>query len=380
MPVQNDERVEMTNTNVASAKVVIIGAFPPPVHGMSMVTAYIAKRVKALCPLHATDISPEVLRGNKSIFYHARRMIKVVHGIGTLVHHAGNRGLRFYMPVDAGYGMIYTITLIVVARVFGYRIFVHHHSYAYVDKHMFRMSLLTKCAGALTCHILLCRNMRDVFSEFYPAARNFLTISNAALVKTVARRKSRSSRPLRLGHLSNLSIEKGLDITLDVLAALLERGVSATLILAGPPETAQANAMIEKARARFGAALDYRGAVFEASKEAFFDDTDVFLFPSNYRNEAHPIVILEALSHGIPLIAYARGCIAGVIADSGGICIDPEDDFVATSLPILLGWAANPEGLESASTAAWKRFQHLRDESNNEFEKLLDLLVRSPTS
>lgn len=51
------------------------------------------------------------------------------------------------------------------------------------------------------------------------------------------------------------------------------------------------------------------GPVSAASKQDFFDGIDVFLFPSRYRNETEPLVVLEAMAQGVPVVASALGCI-----------------------------------------------------------------------
>ena len=82
----------------------------------------------------------------------------------------------------------------------------------------------------------------------------------------------------------------------------------------------------------FGDAFDYRGRVLGPDKARFFDDIDVFVFPTRYTNEAEPLVVLEALRAGKPVIATARGCIADDLPMAAG-AVFPEHEFIDAICP-----------------------------------------------
>ena len=85
-----------------------------------------------------------------------------------------------------------------------------------------------------------------------------------------------------------------------------ECGVDATLTLAGPIMTERARREIEAAGLEFNSALILLGPVAGTAKDAFFGEIDIFLFPSRYRFEAQPLVVLEAMAHGCaPIVSHA---------------------------------------------------------------------------
>ncbi len=104
-------------------------------------------------------------------------------------------------------------------------------------------------------------------------------------------------------------------------------------------------------------------------KEQFFEEIDVFLFPS--RNDIQGIVNLEALAAGVPVIAYGHCCTVEDIGDRGGLSIPLGEDYLAKAIPQLQYWLGNAEALETASAAAQERFLALKEISASQLAALL---------
>jgi glycosyltransferase involved in cell wall biosynthesis len=101
-------------------------------------------------------------------------------------------------------------------------------------------------------------------------------------------------------------------------------------------------------------------------------EIDVFVFPTRYRNEAEPLVVLEALSHGCPVISYARGCIAELLGCDGGLAIPVGEDFVRHTLGILEAWRSEGTAFNNRSASARRRFSELQAQSAIAFQELLE--------
>ncbi|HQR06622.1 MAG TPA: glycosyltransferase family 4 protein [Gemmatales bacterium] len=115
---------------------------------------------------------------------------------------------------------------------------------------------------------------------------------------------------LRLGHLANLSQEKGTVDLLRAVTLLHERGVHFTLLLAGP-SMPNFQRVWEQLPATVRSHVHLLGILKDEEKPDFFASLDVFVLPS--RSDSFGLVLLEAWANGIPCVGYRAGGIAEVI-------------------------------------------------------------------
>ncbi|MCS3765065.1 glycosyltransferase [Bradyrhizobium centrosematis] len=195
------------------------------------------------------------------------------------------------------------------------------------------MRLLLWAAGPALNHIFLCSTMRARFSATYSIEPRSCIISNSAFVEVGAGTRIPTGQ-LTVGLLSNLTREKGLHTFLELSHRLHAERVPAKLILAGPTINEHDRNLVNKACQTLGEMLEYRGPLYDRMKEQFYEEIDVFLFPTEYQHEAEPTVLFEALSAGALVIAFNRGCIATQIG-MNGLLIPTGDDFVRHSLKYL---------------------------------------------
>lgn len=136
------------------------------------------------------------------------------------------------------------------------------------------------------------------------------------------------SRPLRLGHLGRVCHDKGIDILLRAVAALKHRGLAVTLRIVGekPPE------YLQLAR-NLGVSDIVSFQDWIDDPEQFYASIDVFCLAS--RSEPFGLVVLEAMSRGLPVIASAcEGPSDIIVHGVSGLLFPPED---ADGLADLIG-------------------------------------------
>jgi glycosyltransferase involved in cell wall biosynthesis len=351
-------------------KVVFIGELPPPIGGKSLVNKYVHSALQPQCDLLTINLSSGRLE--RTLAYHIQRVVRVFRGLGTIAR--AGRHQRVYLSVDAGLGLVYAILLIAFARLARHSIFLHHHSFLYLDRRTRLMAMLVAVTGRDACHIFICSRMKRLFEDRYGLSKGVIC-SNAHFVEPQQTRRKVTGRSFRIGLLSHLNADKGLHDFLALLRAANEKGLSVTGILAGPPTSKADAAAIAKAQTEFGHdCLDYRGPVFGEAKERFYREIDAFVFPTRFRVEAQGLVVLEALSYGVPVIAFGRGCIQELSSDAVSV-VPPETNFVAAATPVLQRWLAEPEQHEAAQGAAIRLSDRLHAEADANFRHLLSLLT-----
>lgn len=128
-----------------------------------------------------------------------------------------------------------------------------------------------------------------------------------------ARADARWSLPaeaLRIGHLANLSEEKGSCDLLRALGVLWDEGLKVRAVLAGPsmPNFERYWATVP---AKHRAMVSRLGVVAEEEKADFYATLDLFALPS--RSDSFGLVLLEAWANGVPCVGYCAGGVAEVI-------------------------------------------------------------------
>jgi glycosyltransferase involved in cell wall biosynthesis len=352
-----------------------IGPLPPPVHGYSLITSLVIERLQRAVSVEVVNIAPQnLVRG---WLYHLTRMRRAAAALWALLRRPAH-GRALYLAIAGGAGVLYDIPFAAAARLRGHRIFIHHNAFTYLTRRSRWTAMLVALAGRDSTHICLCPTMARRLREHYPRARHAVVLSNAALVAPAGVARPTGGGGFRIGFLSNLIPEKGLDTAIATLAALCERRTDVTLVVAGPIVGPSAQQMIDAAKQRFGCAFDYRGAVYGAEKTRFFHDVDVLLFPSRYANEAQPLVVLEALAHGVPVIATARGCIPDDLTE-GGIVVFPETEFVPAAVAAIMDWCAEPLAFSRLRDAAYAHSVDMHRAAQGHLDRLIGAMsgVRS---
>lgn len=323
--------------------VLFLGPLPPPVHGFSVINQAMLSRLQAKTEVVVFNRSPKALeesgpRTRIAKFWAWWSLVRRFHQA------ASKRPESLYAGLSGGAGQLLDLPFLLLARWHGVPITVHHHSYAYLNRHS-RLTAAVFHAMGVAQHIVLCDDMKVRLSNQYDVATsNIQVLSNAAFMDeynaaTAPENEIQNTfNKVTFGFLSNITVEKGIFDFFEVLDKTRENNFNITARVAGP--------VAVDIHDRFHAALharpwvEYVGPVYGEHKDRFLSSIDVLLFPTRYANEAEPVTILEALRVGTAVVAARRGCISSMLGDRdhcGECTIDQLDVRVAEQVNLLVG-------------------------------------------
>lgn len=329
-----------------------IAPFPPVFHGQAISSDHLATWLEdqgiALTRWDINERAPGLIA----------KLSRAARLAGAALACLTTRHRTVYLSVSANKGMWLTAVLARLARSRRRKIMLHHHTNAHLTAPRAAAAALIRSAGAEACHIVICDDMRDNLHRHYGTDLLCECLSNVGVVAPPpAPTAPLQTAPFVLGHLSNLTAEKGCLRAIETFKAAHKAGLAKRLILAGPVADPELAAQLAQEKAASEGAIDWIGPVYGADKAAFFDAIDVFLFPSLYPNETQGIVNLEALAAGRPVIAYGQCCIPSDLADpKAGAVVPPDTDFAETALAALTRFAETTDDL---AAAARQRFDQL---------------------
>lgn len=140
---------------------------------------------------------------------------------------------------------------------------------------------------------------------------------------------SSASSSLRIVYLSNLIPSKGAAEFVEMAKRLLADNPDFEFAVAGANSD---SAFFDKLNAEIldcqpGDRVTYVGQLDSEAKWRFLHDADILVFPSKYKYEAQPLVLIEAMAVGTAVVAYDIGGVSSVISDETVGRLVPADDF-----------------------------------------------------
>lgn len=351
----------------------MVGPFPPPVLGMAAVNAAVSKRLTAAGtgPV-IIDVAAASL--DRAWWVRLRRLSRVLLGLARLLVTRRLRGATFYISVSGGFGQAYEVLFVVVARLRRMNSFLHHHSFAYLVAPNRLSKLLFQIAGGRAVHVALSSGMAEQLRRLYRVSR-VTEVSNTVFLVDDQWSTPVPRCSLRtLGFLSNISREKGALDFINLCAAADAAGLPVNAKLAGPFRDSSIEYLIRD-RLRGMVNVECVGPKYGADKDAFLSAVDVLIFPTRYLNEAEPLVIHEAMSRCVPVIAYGRGAIPEILGPDCGRVISPSVPFVSEAFQQIETWIQNPSVFQRVSRGAFDRFSELRSQSERHWQSLLSSLI-----
>jgi glycosyltransferase involved in cell wall biosynthesis len=348
----------------------IVAVAPPPHTGMTHVTAAMTNAFKAHFEVAAYTISYQA--GEGRLFWALRKHFGLLSRMISAVRDAPSDAPT-YLVLDSGLGAWGSCLLALIGLVRGTPLVVHHHVFSYFNRPSLAAKAFFQIAGPHTLHIVLCNCMARKLCSVFGADRRTVVLSNATFIEPgLSLRPRRALR--RLGFIGNITRAKGIGLFMETVRTLSASGHDIAADIAGPVGDARLAVEIREFVAEDPGRRRTLGPVYGDEKQAFFNEIDVLLFPSQYSNEAQPVTIFEALAVGVPVLATPRGCISEQLPEEW---VFDEASFASQASHTMEGWITECDDLAIAALRAFQLWQDALSVSQAELVEVFQAVSMS---
>lgn len=217
--------------------------------------------------------------------------------------------------------------------------------------------LLRGVLGRATVGIVLTEGLRPAL-ECVVAPSRIVVVQNGADL-TEAPERAHDREEVHLLMFSSLFPSKGTLVFLEAFARVLEQRPFVRACVAGswPSAEYEQEALALARELGVDGPVTFTGALHGERKAAVFADADIFCLPSFYPLEGQPIVVIEAMAAGLPVVATNwRGIPDTVVDRETGLLIDgPSPAALAEKLLFLVDAPDERRRLGEAGRARYER-------------------------
>lgn len=290
--------------------------------------------------------------------------------------------LAYFTITPVGMAFYRDIIFVAVLRTFGVRLLYHLHGKGIANASAGTISrLLYRWAFRDAGVIILSRMLFDDIAEVKNGNDCFILPNGVADPGPEGDGDGFStpmleSRPPTILFFSNMVAAKGPLLLLDALGVVKGKGIPFKAVFAGEWGSSCTEHDFFGAVRKNGleGMVEYKGPRYDEEKAETFRRSDIMALPTYYPNESFPLVILEAMAHGLPVVSTREGAIPDMVVDGvTGFLVPPRQVApLADRLALLLTDSALRSSMGGAGRRRFlDRFTMRRFE-----EKLCAILAR----
>jgi glycosyltransferase involved in cell wall biosynthesis len=343
----------------------VIGPTPPPHHGVSMaMKAILESPIATTFNLSHVDLADR--RGidhvDKPDLYDIVLFVKQWWGLITLLRR--ERPAVAYLAISQStIGFLRDSFLMLPAWIAGAYVVLHLHGgnfKAWYESRSFLMRLYVRMVLRRVSYVaVLGESFRQLFNGLI-ASNRVAVLPNGIEWPAVHKpaRDWRKPRQHRILHLSTLSRLKGAPVLMAAIPMVLKVRQDVEFIFAGPWSHEDDRREAESFVAHHGlnGHIVFTGPVNTVEhKRSIYSSADLFVFPG-IQQEGQPLVVLEAMASGLPVLFTDRGCLRDtVIEGECGLEVRCNDSHHLADR--ILWFLDHPEEVERMGRNGRERFE-----------------------
>jgi glycosyltransferase involved in cell wall biosynthesis len=260
------------------------------------------------------------------------------------------------MPVGKGFWR--DLVFVIIIKIFRVTPIYHLHNKGIEKKSrflvmkwiyhfVFKNSLVIHLSENLVKKEILSLGLRNIKTQVIP---------NGIKKVSIPENRNKPDR-INILYLSNLFPEKGFHELIEVFGKLARDNPNIYLYITGgfPYLGIQKKVKKQILKSGLGNRIFFKGPRYDKDKLRIYGEADIFVFPTFFRQECFPLVILEAMQAGLPIITTSEGAIPEIIDNEvNGIIINQKDN---DALEYQIKRLVNDQNLRSIlGSAARKKF------------------------
>lgn len=244
----------------------------------------------------------------------------------------------------------------------GSRLVIHLHGGNFRDWFQQRSWIMKTYVRAVLCRvtqtIVLGEALKGQFDGLVNQSR-ISVVSNGIdwIPFDASARVARKGSRFQILHLSTLSHLKGALVLIKAIPIILQHRRDVEFVCAGPWSHAEDKRWAEAFITKQGIAdhVRFTGQVDGDAKKTIFESADLFVFPG-VQQEGQPLVVIEAMAAGLPVIFTNRGCLRDTVIERETGLEAPINDPVMLAEKIL--WMVDhPDALREMGQRARQRYE-----------------------
>jgi len=357
-------------------KVLFVLHLPPPIHGAAIMGEYV-KNSSLInnsfeCDYINLTIAQSLTDINKTGIHKLSQSFKVYFRVLKAV--MSKKYDLCYVTINAkGKGFYKDFPVVMILKLFSQKLVYHYHNKGVSEgQHKWALNLLYRLQFRNANAILLSKHLYADIEKYLPANKVFYCANG--IPKQVAKKIIRDNSPDKIPKvlfLSNMAVEKGVLVLLKACRVLKKRKTIFECHFVGGwlDITPKMFASLVESYDLAGCVYAH-GPKYNQDKAIFFQSADIFVLPS--LNEAFPLVNLEAMQWGLPVISSLTGGTGDAVKHGETGFVLPAGDFneLADKIEILI---KNPELRVNMGMAGKEHFTDLF--TVERFEKRLSVIL-----
>ena len=361
-------------------RLLVLAPLPPPAHGAAAVSLQVV-RSQALAARFELDVLSTAMAGDltrirRFEFGKLWRSLVLLGRVARRSFGTARADLAYLTLSAGGWAFHRDVLLIALLRAAGIRRVLHLHGRGFA-------AARARAPWSAPLYRFAFAHARVIVlgEPLYREIAGWVARERVSIVPNGVRDARAEQRPAPAPHrralilfLSNMLEEKGPLVLLEALARVTREGAAFEAVFAGAWRARARGDLTPEAFAAQVQALGldgrvhHRGPVHGGGKDRLFAAADIFVLPTHYAHEALPLVVIEAMMHGLPVVTTPVGALSELVTDGeNGDLVAPRDP--AALADALLRLLNEPERRRRYGAAGRARYE--ADLTDARFEQRL---------